>query len=208
MGGSLRMAPARSVTSKFTPLTSSEETMSAQAAILKPYTWRLRNGDSVTIRPIRAADAKLMVDFHKSLSDRTVYLRYFKNLKLSTRIAPERLARVCSPGDADEHVLVAERQPRSKDGPKIIAVARISRIADSNNAEVAVVVADAFQSMGLGSELLLRLVEIARVHGFQQLRASLLPENRAIRSFLKKQDLPVHYQVEDGILTIIIELLS
>ncbi len=47
------------------------------------------------IRPIRPEDEPLMVRFHEKLSDRTVYLRYFQPLKLSQRVAHERLTRIC-----------------------------------------------------------------------------------------------------------------
>jgi acetyltransferase len=57
--------------------------------------WKLNDGSAVTIRPIRPEDEPLMVKFHHSLSDQTVYLRYFGPLKLDQRIAHERLSRLC-----------------------------------------------------------------------------------------------------------------
>src|SRR5262249_40146154 len=57
--------------------------------------WTMKDGQVVTIRPIRPEDEPLMVQFHSTLSDRTVYLRYFASLSLSSRIAHERLLRIC-----------------------------------------------------------------------------------------------------------------
>src|SRR5438876_831551 len=51
--------------------------------------WTLKGGIEVTIRPIRAEDEPLMVKFHETLSDRTVYLRYFSSLSLP-RALPTR----------------------------------------------------------------------------------------------------------------------
>ena len=54
--------------------------------------WTMKDGREVTIRPIRPEDEPLMAEFHRTLSDRTVYLRYFASLSLSARIAHERLS--------------------------------------------------------------------------------------------------------------------
>jgi acetyltransferase len=57
--------------------------------------WKMKDGQTVTIRPIRPEDEPVMTDFHTKLSERTVYLRYFQPLKLSQRTAHERLTRIC-----------------------------------------------------------------------------------------------------------------
>ena len=57
--------------------------------------WTMKGGIEVTIRPIRAEDEPSMVKFHETLSDRTVYLRYFSSLSLAVRTAHERLVRIC-----------------------------------------------------------------------------------------------------------------
>ncbi|MFM9156435.1 MAG: hypothetical protein ACKOPK_00620, partial [Dolichospermum sp.] len=68
---------------------------------IRPYphqyisNWTLKNGIPVIIRPIRPEDEPLMVEFHKTLSTESVYLRYFHLIKLSQRITHERLTRMC-----------------------------------------------------------------------------------------------------------------
>ena len=70
-------------------------------ATIRPYPaqyiceWKLKDGTPVTIRPIRPEDEPLMVQFHMTLSERSVYLRYFCSLSLSTRVEHERLVRIC-----------------------------------------------------------------------------------------------------------------
>jgi acetyltransferase len=50
---------------------------------IRPYptqyisNWTMKDGAAVTIRPILPEDEPLMAEFHRTLSDRTVYLRYF-----------------------------------------------------------------------------------------------------------------------------------
>ena len=68
----------------------------------------MKNGTQVTIRPIRPEDEPLMVKFHETLSERSVYLRYFGSLSLKRRVAHERLIRICFIDYDREIALVAE----------------------------------------------------------------------------------------------------
>ncbi|HSW49521.1 MAG TPA: acetate--CoA ligase family protein, partial [Bryobacteraceae bacterium] len=49
--------------------------------------WTTKTGVGLTIRPIRPEDEPLIIKFHETLSERTVYLRYLQALKLSQRVA-------------------------------------------------------------------------------------------------------------------------
>src|SRR5262245_18472905 len=72
--------------------------------------WKLRDGSEVRIRPIRPEDEPLMAKFDQTLSERSVYLRYFSPLKLDQRVAHERLSRLCFIDYAREMALVVERR--------------------------------------------------------------------------------------------------
>ena len=86
--------------------------------------WTLKGGIEVTIRPIRAEDEPLMVKFHETLSDRTVYLRYFSSLSLAARTAHERLVRICFSDYEREMVLVAECRDPQTGEPHILEIGR------------------------------------------------------------------------------------
>ena len=70
--------------------------------------WKMKNGKDIVIRPIRPEDEPLMVKFHETLSERTVYLRYLQALKLSQRVAHDRLVGICFNDYDQEIALVAE----------------------------------------------------------------------------------------------------
>src|SRR5215469_16972486 len=70
--------------------------------------WVMKNGTEVTVRPIRPEDEPLLIEFHQTLSDRSVYLRYFGSLSLRSRVAHERLIRICFVGYDRQMALVAE----------------------------------------------------------------------------------------------------
>jgi acetyltransferase len=145
--------------------------------------WAMRDGREVLIRPIRPEDEPAMVQFHGTLSDATVYLRYFHMENFSTRVAHERLLRKCFIDYDREIALVATV---SGDGNRIVAVGRLSKVAGGSEGEVAVLVADAFQGEGLGTELLRRLIEVARDEKLRSVTANILPQNVAMRALAKR----------------------
>ena len=98
----------------------------------------------------------MMVKFHETLSMNPVYSRYFYYMKLSTRTKHERLAQICSIDPEQEVVLVAitpssYRLAKRWGENKIIAVGRLNRLKETNDAEIAVLVSDQYHALGLGN---------------------------------------------------------
>ena len=139
--------------------------------------WTMRDGTSVTVRPIRPEDEPMLVRFHEALSERTVYLRYLKELKLSARVAHERLARLVFIDYNREMALVVVHRDPATGESSIIAVARLSKIQGTDAAEFAIVVADAYQGQGLGRELLQRLLDVGRAEKIGCIQGSILQDN-------------------------------
>lgn len=147
----------------------------------------LNDGQLLNIRPIRPEDEPEFVRFHSTLSEQSVYRRYFSMMNLEARIQHERLTRMCFIDYDRQMALVAERV-RSADHPEeIVGVGRLVKAHRSNSAEVAVLVSDAFQKRGIGKALMQRLIEFARDEGLDQLTASYLAENRPIEKLFRAQ---------------------
>jgi acetyltransferase len=102
--------------------------------------------------------------------------------KLDTRVAHERLIRKCFIDYAQEMALVAERTAAETGQREILAVGRLSKSQNAQKAEVAVLVSDHYQRQGLGTELLDRLIEVARQEKLQEVVAHILLENLAMRN--------------------------
>ncbi len=147
--------------------------------------WKLTDGTAVTIRPIRPEDEPLMVRFHETLSERSVYLRYFYSLSLSARIEHERLVRICFAGYDRGFALVADRVNPETREREILGVGRFTAVG-AGEAEVAVLVTDRWQGHGLGTEMLARVVHVARGEGFQRLSGEILRDNLATQAVFKK----------------------
>ncbi len=146
----------------------------------------LNDGTAVTIRPIRPEDEPLMVKFHETLSDQSVYFRYFHPIALRQRVQHERLARICFIDYDREMVLVVEKKEPKQGESEIIAVGRLNKLRGINEAEFAITISDAFQRNGLGTLLLNKLVEIGRAEGVDRIVADILPENKGMQRVCEK----------------------
>jgi acetyltransferase len=146
--------------------------------------WNLKDGTFVNIRPVRPEDEPLMVHFHEGLSEHSVYMRYFHALKLSQRVAHERLTRICFIDYDRELVLVAlRRQPERE----IIGIARLSKVYGTDATEFAVLIKDEYQGQGLGTELLKRLIKAAWDEpDVGRVIAYMLPENEGMKNVAER----------------------
>ena len=154
--------------------------------VIRPYpseyvwTVKLKDGTPATVRPIRPEDEPMLVRFHETLSERTVYLRYLEHLKLNQRVAHQRLARLCFIDYDRELALVAEV------GGAIAGVGRLSRAHGRPEAEFALLITDALQGKGLGLEMLRRLLDVGRAEGLRRITAEISPENAAMLAVCRK----------------------
>jgi acetyltransferase len=159
---------------------------------IRPYptqyvdSWTSRDGTKVTIRPIRPEDEPLMVAFHQGLSERTVFLRYLHAMNLTTRITHERLSRLSFIDYDREIALVVVRRDPKGGEPEIIAVGRITKLRDNNQAEYALLVSDKFQHQGIGRELLTRLIQIGKNEKISRVNGYVYVENHEMIHMVEK----------------------
>ena len=157
--------------------------------------WMMKNGEKVSIRPIRPEDEPTISKFHEKLSERTVLMRYFTPLQLSQRTAHERLTRICFVDYDREMAMVAERR-NAQGVPEILAVSRLHHLHGTEDVEASVVVIDEAQHLGLGTELMKQAVEIARKEGAKRVVATVLEENGDMQAIFK--GLGFHLQKMEG----------
>jgi acetyltransferase len=153
---------------------------------IRPYpgqyadTHVIETGQSIFIRPIRPDDEPLMSAFHATLSERSVFMRYFEFLSLDARIAHDRLSQMCFV-DYDRHIAFVALLADA-----IVGVGRLIRIPNTSSAEVAFAVSDALQGQGVGAKLVEAAIQFARQEGISTLAAIFLSENTAMRKLLER----------------------
>ena len=146
----------------------------------------MKDGTEVTLRPICPADEPLMVEFHKTLSDRSVYMRYFCSLPLRTRVAHDRLVHICFVDEDEQFAVVVDHCDRATGQHRILGVGRLMKMPSKDETEVALLVSDQNQGQGLGRELLRRAVQIARDKKLHRVSAEMLRDNLAVLSIFKR----------------------
>jgi acetyltransferase len=161
--------------------------------------WTMKDATVVTIRPIRPEDEPALVRFHETLSERTVYLRYFHLMNLEQRTHHDRLTRICFIDYAREMALVAERRHPETGESEILGVGRMMRIHGTTEAEVAVVISDQWQGRGLGKELLARLLIVGADEKLSKLTADILPDNREVMRVCEKLGFTLKHSLDDEV---------
>lgn len=142
--------------------------------------WMMKDASEVVIRPTRPEDELMMIAFHGTLSDSTVYSRFFHMETLESRVAHERLIRKCFIDYDREMVLVADHTDLQTGRHELLGVARLTRQTPPEDAELGILVTDRCQGAGLGTELVRRLIEVARSEKLRRIIAHVLTENPAM----------------------------
>lgn len=156
----------------------------------------LRGGVPVTIRAVRPDDKDALRDAFRGLEARTIYLRFFSHRK---ELTDEELRRATEIDFRREVGLVACVEERG--GDRIVGAGRY--FADdgdgpAESAEVAFVVEEDFQGLGVAGRLLHHLAGIARARGIGTFHAVMLPENRAMLRVFERSGYPVSVSAGDG----------
>jgi len=157
----------------------------------------LRDGTPVLLRPMDAGDAARLVRFHEALAPETTYLRFFS---VHPHLSDPEVHRFTHVDHRDREAIVALA------ADEIVAVARFDRIPEGEDAEVAFVVADAWQELGLGTALFRQLADRARAVGVRRFTAETLPHNRRMLNVFLHAGLPVQTTMQDGVVHADIEL--
>jgi len=161
--------------------------------------WTMKDGTQVTIRPIRPEDEPLMVRFHETLSERSVYLRYFHLMNLEQRTTHERLTRICFIDYDREMALVALRRNPDTGDSEILGVGRLMKIHGTEEAEIAALISDNWQGRGLGKELLARLLLVAADDKLAKVTADILPDNRGVMRICEKLGFSLKHSLDDEV---------
>jgi RimJ/RimL family protein N-acetyltransferase len=146
------------------------------------------------IRPARADDAMGLKDLFHALSARDVYTRFFRRM---TSLSYEDAQRLCNVDFDRDVAFVAVAGPRENE--KIIGTGAYFLNPTTNYAEIAYMIAPAWQSCGVGGSLQRRLREFAQLRRIKGFIAEVLPSNqKMIRLARAAGDLIEQEDDEDG----------
>ena len=164
--------------------------------------WPMRDGSLYTIRPLHPHDAEMLQALVRGLSQESRYFRFFSSIhELSDRM----LARFTLIDYDREMALVAiykERKP-NPDGSfteteRIIGVSRYTTNPDKSTCEFALTIADDFKGQGLGSRLMLSIIDVARSKGLSSMEGLVLNKNAAMLKLMRSLDFQIKPYEEDA----------
>jgi len=158
-------------------------------------TWRLADGSSASLRPIRPEDAEMEQEFVKNLSDNSRYFRFMNSVR---ELTPAMLARFTQIDYDREMAFVAVREEGGREIE--IGVARYVANPDAQTCEFAIVVAEAWHGKGLGRRMLERLIEVARSRGLKAMVGHVLAVNQSMLALCGKLGFEVSDHPDDGTL--------
>ena len=151
--------------------------------------WPMRGGEQYTIRPIHPDDADMLQTLVRSLSSESRYFRFVSSMH---ELPPQMLSRFTLIDYDREMALVAVYTERKagEDGEmvetsRIVGVSRYITNPDSSSCEFSLVVADDFGGRGLGSRLMLSIMDVAREKGLTEIVGLVLTNNPGMLKVMK-----------------------
>ena len=162
--------------------------------IISSYPWQYEKkektatGKELFIRPIRPSDADLLINHFHSLSEKSIYMRFFSPIKQLSKPMLIKLTQI----DYDREIaLVALMGKGSK--RKLVGVCRIILEPDRTRAEFAIVISDECQGEGIGSLLLKQCLNAAEDMGVKQVIGVVLTENNQMKWLGKKLGFSINH---------------
>ncbi|MGQ0710475.1 MAG: bifunctional acetate--CoA ligase family protein/GNAT family N-acetyltransferase [Rhodoferax sp.] len=155
----------------------------------------LRDGSTVTLRPIRPEDANALQGFVRSLSKRSKYYRFFNAIQ---ELPQKMLVRYTQIDYAREMTLVALTE--TDGAPVMVGEANYATLADGQTCEFAVVVADTMAGKGLGAALMRALMDAARAYGLRHIEGEVLANNEPMLALMESLGFTTQYTDEDTVL--------
>jgi len=168
--------------------------------VISPYPkkyetlWKLHDGRTVLLRPIKPEDEPLWLEMFQNFSEESIRYRFFHIIKDTPH---EMRIRYCNIDYDREIAIIPELTENGK--RKILGVVRVPILPDQKTGEIAVIVADPWQGLGLGSKMMDYMIEICKDKGLETIYGVMLPDNyRAIELF-KKMGFTIKYLGDDTV---------
>jgi len=157
-------------------------------------TFVLRDGTQISVRSIQLTDEPKMKNLIYALSQQTMYSRFMRHMKF----IPQKDIQNFVFMDHRTEVGLVATLPEA-DGEDIVAVGRYYLDPKTNRAEVAFTTRDDWQGRGVGTQMMTKLMKVAKRNGIQGFTAEVLAENRAMQRVFEKSGCKIKSHMNEGI---------
>jgi len=162
-----------------------------------------KNNVEVRFRPIRPSDEEEMRRLFYRFSDESVYYRYFTPLKTMPHSKMQEYVNI----DYSQVMSIVGLVGDLGKG-HIIAEARYVKHKDRPYADVAFIVDEDYQNLGIATYLYKLLMRLAKERGLQGFTADVLPANKEMMRVFEKGDAEVKATLEYGVYCLTIPFFS
>ncbi|MCB0044975.1 MAG: N-acetyltransferase [Caldilineaceae bacterium] len=182
-----------------------------QQAINQVRGWfRTRSGRVVTARLIQPEDADALEEFFYRLSPESRRRRFHQNMEnIDATLMRTTLSSFAGVDNRTQGGAVIAQAEDPDGRRRIVGVARLGRPANrptSPMAEAAIVIRDDYQGEGVGTELLRRLVLLAKQMEIKTMAAIIEGDNEAAIRLFRELGLPTEIEHSAGETTLLIEM--
>jgi acyl-CoA hydrolase/GNAT superfamily N-acetyltransferase len=153
-----------------------------------------RTGLPLFLRPVKISDEDFIKGFLYSLSDKSIYTRFFANMIHMPHNILQKYVII----DYSKEVLmlaIIERQGVEE----IAGIGQYIIDKDTHTAAAAFLVGDTWQNRGVGIVILEYLTEIAKKDGLLGFSATVLAENKAMLHLFESMDFQMEKRLESGV---------
>ena len=151
----------------------------------------LRDGSTVKVRPLEPDDEQRLLDFFRSLSEESRWLRFFSFVK------DKLLAAEAHREATVDYVRTFGLIALTGGEERVVGHALYSAIAE-DRADAAFAVADDYQGRGLGTILVGQLAQVAAANGIQVFEADVLASNHKMLGVFRRSGFPIKVTVTTG----------
>lgn len=166
--------------------------------VISPYPkkyetlWKLKDGRNVILRPIKPEDEPMWLEMFQNFSEQAIRYRFFQSIKSTPH---EVRVRYCNIDYDREMAIVAEMEEGGK--RKILGVVRVILDTDKKSGEMAIIIADPWQGLGLGAKMMDFILEICKDKNVETLYATIMADNKPAINLMRKMGF--HIELESGI---------
>ena len=153
----------------------------------------LGDGETVSIRPMNAADTDALAEFHGRQSSESIYRRFFSP---KPTLSAAELRHFTDVDFATRAALVVESHG------EFIAWASYARWPGRADADTAFMVDDAHHGKGIATLMLEHLAAVAKANGIERFTAEVLADNRPMLSVFAKAGWPLERKFHSGVMEV------
>jgi len=173
--------------------------------------WPMRNGNLYKIRPLHPHDAQMLQTLVRGLSQESRYFRFISVMKE----LPDRLLARFTLIDYDREMAMVAVYPERTSNPaggfsdteRIVGVSRYVTNPDKSSCEFSLLIADDFTGQGLGTRLMLALIDEARNKGLTLMEGLVLSNNTAMLKLVRSLDFVIKPYEDDPTLRLCVRTL-